>query len=387
MKVAMVDPSLFTGRYDDSLCAALARTGADVSLLARPMRDTDAIQPEGYSYQTRFFGLSERARGVLGEGAVARAAKAAEYLLDARFGPLTDHAAADVVHVQWLPFASADAVWIERLLARPGRPALVHTVHNVAAYHGDAGVQGRGYAALLGRFDRLIVHGEESRTALIAQGLARDRIAVIPHPPMTLAQAREQDLAAVPDPVLPRLLFFGTIRPYKGFDLLIDACIAQWRSGARFELAVAGKPFMDIAPLLDAVRSAGFGDRLILDLGFLHEERLDAHLRKADIVVFPYRHIDSSGAFLSALHYGKAMLCSRVGLFAHLPEVRDGPAVVSCAPDDRESLAAAIGSLVGDAALRASFGQRALALRDAMGDWDAAARATLALYAQAMGTA
>ena len=390
MKVAMVDPSLFTGRYDDSLCAALARRGAVISLLARPMRATDAIRPENYAYRPRFFGVSERARGLLGDGAISRGAKAAEYLLDARLGPLTDRAAADVVHVQWLPFARADAVWVERLLARPGRPALVHTVHNVAAFHGDAGVQGRGYAALLRRFDRLIVHGGESRAALVAQGLDAGHIAVIPHPPMTLAPAGAQDLAAVPDPVLPRLLFFGTIRPYKGFDRLIAACIAQWRAGARFELAVAGKPFMDIAPLIDSVRAAGFGDRLVLDLGFLQEERLDAHLRKADIIAFPYRHIDSSGAFLSALHYGKAMVCSRVGLFAHLPEGTDGPAVITCAPDDSDALAAAIGPLIADAALRASFGQRALALRDAMGDWEAAARETIAVYEQAqraMGTA
>src|SRR3546814_1319051 len=44
------------------------------------------------------------------------------------------------------------------------------------------------------------------------------------------------------------------------------------------------------------VRAAGFGERLITDLAFLTEQRLDAHMAKADILVFPYRHIDSSGA-------------------------------------------------------------------------------------------
>ena len=53
MKVAMVDPSLFTGRYDDGLCAALARAGHDVRLLGRPMRPTDAICPAGYRYDPR----------------------------------------------------------------------------------------------------------------------------------------------------------------------------------------------------------------------------------------------------------------------------------------------------------------------------------------------
>ena len=35
-----------------------------------------------------------------------------------------------------------------------------------------------------------------------------------------------EPLDAVADPAIPRILFFGTIRPYKGFDLLIDACLS-----------------------------------------------------------------------------------------------------------------------------------------------------------------
>jgi glycosyltransferase involved in cell wall biosynthesis len=62
-------------------------------------------------------------------------------------------------------------------------------------------------------------------------------------------------------------------------------------------------------------------------------------LRKSDIIAFPYRHIDSSGAFLSALHYGKAMVASRVGMFAGLDEQRRA---LICAPDDADALADAL---------------------------------------------
>ena len=67
MKVAMLDPSLFTGRYDDSLCAALAAQGAQVTLLGRPMRPTDAIAPQGYHYRPHFFRRSEALRDRLGD--------------------------------------------------------------------------------------------------------------------------------------------------------------------------------------------------------------------------------------------------------------------------------------------------------------------------------
>lgn len=376
MKVAMIDPSLFTGRYDDGLCAGLAEAGADVALYGRPMRATDAIQPAAYRYRPSFFRASEGARGLIGEGAAFRAIKGGEYLARAWVGPPGDIARADIAHFQWLPFPLADARLIARLAGRKDRPALVHTVHNASAFHGDAGMQGRGYRELLDRFDALIAHGEGTVRSLVEQGVRRDRIHIVPHPPMELASASAADLAAVREPQRPRILFFGTIRPYKGFDLLAEACIELWREGLDFELAIAGKPFTDIGALLKWIVAAGFADRLVTDLGFLTEGRLDAHLQKADIVVFPYRHIDSSGAFLSALHYGKAMVATRVGMFAGLT----GERVQLCDPGDATALADALRDVVRNDDLRARLGWDALEVRADMGQWSDAARATLEVY-------
>lgn len=381
MRVAMLDPSLFTGRYDDSLCAALARAGQQVILHGRPMRPTDAIQPNGYCYAPSFFPVSERMRGLLGEGAAFRAIKAAEYLVGCVAGSTRFLADADVLHVQWLPLPLADGRLLARLRAGRRRPALIHTVHNASAFHGDSDAQARGYRKLLETFDALIVHGETTRNALVTQGLAADRLHVVPHPPMALAPAPQADMAAVRDPARPRILFFGTIRPYKGFDLLVGACLSLWRAGLDFELAVAGKPFMNVEPLIGHVRDAGFADRLILDLGFLTEPRLDAHLRKADIIAFPYRDIDSSGAFLSSLHYGKAIVATNVGMFTALPDC----AALLCPPEDEVALALALRRVLTDADMRTGLGAGATAMQASMGNWDDAARATVAVYERVTG--
>ena len=373
MKVAMVDPSLFTGRYDDSLCAALAEQGAQVTLLGRPMRATDAIVPQGYRYSPHFFRRSEALRDRLGEGRAFRLAKAADHALACALGELRPLALADIVHVQWLPLAPADQLMLKRLA---GHVALVHTVHNADAYHADAGLQGRGYRALLDRFDALLVHGDTTRDALVGQGVDPARIHRTPHPPMRLTPASATDLAAVPPPVVPRLLFFGTIRPYKGVDLLVDACIALWRAGHSFELAIAGKPFMDVAPMVDAVARAGFAERLVTDFGFLTEGRLDAHMARADILVFPYRHIDSSGAFLSALHHGKPMVTSDAGMFGQLP---DGVAVRAPA-GNAPALAQALLPLIESAAIRRDQGARARAHGEDMGSWRDMAARTIGIY-------
>ena len=373
MKVAMVDPSLFTGRYDDSLCAALGDEGADVRLLARPMRPTDAIAPCGYHYSPHFFRRSEALRARLGEGRAFRLLKAAEYVAACALGGLKAFQSAQVAHFQWLPLAPADRLLLRRL---KGRTALVHTVHNADAYHADAGVQGSGYRALLDFFDALIVHGDTTRRALEAQGIDRRRIHVTPHPPMQLAPATPADLAAVSQPTAPRFLFFGTIRPYKGVDVLIEACLSLWQAGRQFELAIAGKPFMDITPLLERVRTAGFADRLITDLGFLTEPRLDAHMVKADAIIFPYRQIDSSGAFLSAAHHGKAMVASDVGMFAALPD----DVAIRTPAGNAAFLAQALLRLLESPAIRQTAGAAARAYGDSMGSWKDMGLATIGVY-------
>lgn len=374
----MIDPSLFTGRYDDSLCAALADAGAEVALFARPMRPTDAIEPQGYAYAPIFFRRSEALRGRLGEGRLFRAVKAVEYGLTCALGDVEAIARADVAHVQWLPLAPVDRLLLKRLKRRM---ALVHTVHNADAYHDDGGIQGRGYRALLDMFDALIVHGETTRAALIARGVAAERIHVTAHPPMRLMPATPLDMAAVPAPAVPRLLFFGTIRPYKGVDLLVQACLLLWREGHVFELALAGKPFMDVAPIIARIGEEGFADRIVTDLAFLSESRLDAHIARADMLAFPYRTIDSSGAFLSALHHGKAMVTSDAGMFASLPE-----GVASRFPaGNAPALAQALLPLIESAAIRQDMGSRARAYGEEMGSWTDMALATIAIYEQAIG--
>ncbi|MET0360121.1 MAG: glycosyltransferase [Sphingobium sp.] len=379
MKIVMVDPSLFTGRYDDGLCGGLARAGHAVTLAGRPLRPTDAIMPQGYAYDPRFFRWSE---ALPVGGKVKQAAKAAGYLADALAGSRAVFAGAGVVHWQWLPLALADRHWLRRL---GGCHALVHTVHNAKPFHGDGAkeaVQGSGYFDLLRRFDALIVHGEETRAALEARGIDVP-VAIVPHPPMQLAPADASELAAVPPSLRPRILFFGTIKPYKGIDLLIDAALTLWGDGADFDLAVAGQPFMPIDGEIERVRAAGFGERLILDLGFLTEQRLDAHLRRADILAFPYRHIDSSGAFLSACHYGAAMVTSDSGMFARLPQ----GAVSRFPAGDAGALADALRGLVASAETREEAGRAALALGMQMGNWDEAALLTAAVYERAMARA
>jgi glycosyltransferase involved in cell wall biosynthesis len=96
--------------------------------------------------------------------------------------------------------------------------------------------------------------------------------------------------------------------------------------------------------------------------------------------VLPYartQRFDQSGVLATALAFGKAVVVSDVGGFS---EIAAAGAARLVAPGDPEALGAALSELVADAAERERLGAAALAAARGPYSWDAAARATLALY-------
>ena len=55
MKVQIVDPPAFTPPYDRSLCAALARSGADVELVTSTFSHGPVPPAEGYRVAEAFY--------------------------------------------------------------------------------------------------------------------------------------------------------------------------------------------------------------------------------------------------------------------------------------------------------------------------------------------
>jgi glycosyltransferase involved in cell wall biosynthesis len=146
------------------------------------------------------------------------------------------------------------------------------------------------------------------------------------------------------------------------------------RGGA--ELWIAGNPRMPLEPLEEAARRADGTVRFVPR--FVRDTEIPALMRRADIVVLPYREIDQSGVLYAALPFGKPLVLSDVGGFSELAERHGAASLVP--PGDPAALAAALNRLLADDAERARLG--AAALRAAQGpySWDSVAEQTLALY-------
>ena len=338
MRVHVVDPPAYTPPYDHALCAALARAGAEVTLVTAPFAHGAVPAPEGYAVDARFYRrVPARAR---------RAGRLARHVPD-----MLRYRAhgADVVHFQWLAVQPLD--WA---LLPPRRPRLL-TAHDVLPREAGA-LRRRAQAALYARMDAVVAHSEHGARRLRDEaGVPAERIRVIPHGAFThLAQVEPGPLPPeLPDPGDRKVvLFFGLVRPYKGVDVLLEA-------GVDAEVWIVGMPRMEIGPL--RARGGHWVPRFVTDA------ELAAVFRRADLVVLPYREIEQSGVLFTALAFGTPVVASAVGGFAEMGDVID-----LVAPGD-------------PAALREGIHRALAAPRPREPDlgrygWDAIARETLALY-------
>ena len=365
MRVHVVDPPAYTPPYDHALCSALARAGADVTLVTTRFAHGEVPRPEGYRRVEAFY-----SRGAAGR--LRRQRRLAQHvpgMLAYARGAARD---ADVAHFQWLAVQVLDSFML------PARTPVVLTAHDVLPREPRPG-QRAGQRRLYRRADAVIVHSEHGARRLEAElDIDPARISVIPHGPL-------QDLTALPAeaPLPPELgavagdgpivLCFGLIRPYKGVDVLLEA----WRrlappAGAR--LWVVGMPRMDVAALESASpESVAWVPR------FVSAAEAAAVFRRADLVVLPYREIDQSGVLFTALGFGVPVLATTVGGF---PEVAAAGAARLVAPGDPEALAAGLGELLAspDALAALAGAGRALVAPDGAYGWDSIARRTLAVY-------
>jgi glycosyltransferase involved in cell wall biosynthesis len=361
MRVHLIDPSAFTPPYDHALAAALAAHGVDVELVTSHFGYDDPPAPDGYVVRERFYRWAPGAPG----SALRRAAKLVQHVPDMVAERRAASSGADIAHFQWLAVQPIDG----RLL--PTAVPTVLTAHDVLPREPRPG-QRRGQARLYRHVDAVVVHSEHGRGRLVSElGVDADKVSVIPHAAFTALRTvigpLPRELAAVDDG-RPVALFFGLLRPYKGLDVLL----AAWEGIEDAQLWVVGMPRMDI----EALRAAAPADVQFVPR-FVSETEAAAVLRRAAVVVLPYREIDQSGVLASALGLGRPLLLTDVGGFG---EVAAAGAARLVPPDDASALHTELERLLGDDDERARLSAAATTLADGAWSWRAAAAAHVALY-------
>lgn len=290
----------------------------------------------------------------------------------------------DLIHVQYLPMLRSRIpmdLWFLKF-SRGCGIKIILTVHDLLPH--DTGATFKAtFDDLYRDVDAIICHSESIRDRLAAEfSVDKSKVSVIPHGPFFYdlpARASDAVLRGF-ELELGQLmvLWQGIIFPYKGIDLLLRA----WqRVESRVEnvcLVIAGTGAPD---LLEEIRAqiVELGlQRVKLHFRFITSEELVALYRAADIVVYPYRAITTSGALATGLALGKAIVATDLPVFRELLTNRENALLVD--PQDSEGLATALIDLSQDASLRERLAGKIRAMNFADESWLSIAEKTREAY-------
>ena len=257
------------------------------------------------------------------------------------------------------------------LWLRGPRLTLVHHIHR-DHYVREMGTAGRVAAfmletlplRLLYRRSRFLTISRASAEEIAAHGIPRDRIEV--------GYIGVEHEAFAPDPAArapePTLLYLGRLKRYKRLEVVLE--VLQGNPEAVLEVAGDG----DHREALEAeIEARGLAGRVRMH-GHVSEER------KRELYQRAWLNVTASSAEGWCLSVMEAAACgtpSAALAVGGLPESIDDGRTGILAGDPQE-LAAKVGTILGDPALRDSLGRAAMA-RAADFTWDATARSTLAL--------
>lgn len=366
-RVVILDPSGFSPPYDRQLCRGLTDHVDSVEL----------VTGHGFPYSddATGFDVTELFYPIYANHELPKSVKGLEHAKDLlRLIAHLHRLDPDVVHVQWPTLPVFDR-WLFAFLRRNYTTVL--TVHNTTPFHGSTGsaVQLIQYEQSVEAFDGWIVHTEYSRREFLRNhDVPSERVTVVPHGILSYS--------AVPEPLDREpfeILYFGTIKRYKGIDTLIqslDHLPPEVRD--RFRVRIVGSAQSPVEPYEELAASLGVSDLVEWDLRFVPDDEIPTLFHNADALVLPYRDIDQSGVLMTAVDHALPIIASDVGGFGEL--LTDGEDALLFDPDSPTELADRIESLLTDELLRRTLTDGGEAFAESIPTWSEIAAETVSFY-------
>jgi len=355
------------------LSKELARRGHDVSVVTsaapRGMRERaeaqDVLARERDGYRTTRVGVSVP---LPSNGSIARISVG----VNLKRAVARAIAHADVVHAQGLapPMLGLFALRASRA------PCTVGTFHT----YFDGGHLGYrlGHPYVSGALDAL------DRRIAVSQACVLSLEQYFPGPYDIVPNGIDCDLfhplpAPVADGAPPRILFVGRFDPRNGLHTLIDAARLLKEQGRAFEVQVVGDG--PARPIYERqARRAGVWDR-IRWLGLLKDERPDLY-RNATLLAAPCTLASFGVVLLEAFASGIPVVAADNVGFRQV--IRDGAPGLFVRGEDAAALAAGIGRVLDDPALRADWGRRGRRVAEERYAWPTVAREVERLYREVL---
>jgi glycosyltransferase involved in cell wall biosynthesis len=298
----------------------------------------------------------------------------------------------DVVHVQFLPLLKQGIpieLWFVQFVQSLGIP-VVYTVHNVLP-HDSADRDREMFRQVYGQADLLICHDQPAKDRLLTEfGIAPEHVVVIPHGPMFSASNRADAVDAREALGLPQegclVLLQGIIRPYKGVSFLLHSWKRAVTQGLRGTLLIVGTGEARLlAEIEREVSDLGIQPSVRLEFRFVSLEELDVYYKVADVLVYPYQAVTTSGSLLTGTGYGKPIVATALPAFQEILHDEHNALLVPCG--DQVALASALARLANDPELRSRLARELQSSASNLPTWKEIAKQTAHCYARLAGQA
>lgn len=114
-----------------------------------------------------------------------------------------------------------------------------------------------------------------------------------------------------------KILFFGSLAYYKGYDLMIKAFERIIRDGNKnLTLSIFGEAHEEVKK--NCYELIKHKDRYNLNLSFIDNEDVADIFSSHHFVIFPYRDATQSGPQMIAIYYGKPIIASNINCFQEM---------------------------------------------------------------------
>jgi len=227
-----------------------------------------------------------------------------------------------IIHIQWFKLIQIEYI-IFKLTKMMGIK-IVFTSHDVLPADHTQNVA-RFYGKIYRLSDFIIVHSDSTKSEIIDRfKIDSNKIIKIKHANFEFISEKYRYEKQQARKLLGLdinakiMLFFGAIRDYKGFDILLEAFKKVRDEGniSNLKLIVAGGGrnkfyFVSREDLLYIQKN----NDILYDDSFCDLDRMAQYFSASDISVMPYRKISASGILILSLAYGKPVIVSNVGGF------------------------------------------------------------------------
>jgi glycosyltransferase involved in cell wall biosynthesis len=223
----------------------------------------------------------------------------------------------DVIHFPFLtPLRSVSLL---PLLATLGKP-MIGTIHDPVSHSGmevgprNLDLGGRVNAVASRLLDRVIVHGEDCRRQASTLWYPTDRISIVPHGLFDHFTEYEYEKAPTEDATV---LFFGNIRPNKGYDRIPEILDRVEKSIPEVTAVVAGSPSrartVDNERVASTIEKLERDSRVELHNRFIPNEEVGTFFSRTTVAALPYYDASFSGVAMIAYAFGVPMVAPDVG--------------------------------------------------------------------------